>query len=307
MLICRPQPERDDKRGVIVERRDFLKFGAGAALPFFVSNASALDYPARAAQVIVGQAAASSSDITARLVSQYLSQHLGQQFVVEVRPGRRLHAAIGQFAKHDQRCAFSQTAIRFRARHRADCRSLQCPADHGSAAGLSCQDRAGLHCLRQSQSGQDQHGIRRRWRAATCRGRTVQVHGGRRSRARSVSWLYSSSHRPPGRPSTGDVRRHAHGAAASQVRAAPRARGDTPQRLDILPDVPAMAEFLPGYEAFGWIGFGAPRDTPAAIIDTLNKTMNEAVADPAIKARLRDLGGLAELARRIRQIHCYRY
>jgi len=53
-----------------------------------------------------------------------------------------------------------------------------------------------------------------------------------------------------------------------------------------------MAEFLPGYEAFGWIGFGAPRDTPAAIIDTLNKTINEAVADPAIKARLMDLGGL---------------
>jgi len=71
MLICRPQPERDDKRGVFVERRNFLKLGAGAALPFFASNAWALDYPARAVQVIVGQAAASSSDITARLVSQY--------------------------------------------------------------------------------------------------------------------------------------------------------------------------------------------------------------------------------------------
>jgi len=95
--------------------------------------------------------------------------------------------------------------------------------------------------------------------------------------------------------------------ALPQARSGRRLAVTTPQRLDILPDVPAMAEFLPGYEAFGWIGFGAPRDTPAAIIDTLNKTMNEAVADPAIKARLRDLGGLAELARRIRQIHCYRY
>jgi len=66
----------------------------------------------------------------------------------------------------------------------------------------------------------------------------------------------------------------------------------TPQRLDYLPDVPAVAEFLSGYESFGWIGFGAPRNTPPAIIDILNKGINAAVADPAIKARLLDLGGL---------------
>jgi tripartite-type tricarboxylate transporter receptor subunit TctC len=65
-----------------------------------------------------------------------------------------------------------------------------------------------------------------------------------------------------------------------------------PERLDILPGAPAMAEFLPGYEAFGWIGFGAPRKTPAPLIETLNKTINDAVAEPAIKARLLDLGGL---------------
>jgi len=66
----------------------------------------------------------------------------------------------------------------------------------------------------------------------------------------------------------------------------------TPERLDFLPGVPAVAEFLPGYEAFGWIGFGAPKDTPAAIVATLNKQINAAVADPAIKTRLLDLGGL---------------
>ena len=71
-----------------------------------------------------------------------------------------------------------------------------------------------------------------------------------------------------------------------------------------------MAEFLPGYEAFGWIGFGAPKDTPPAIIDTLNKAINAAVADPTVKAHLFDLGGLrdaAEHARRIRQVHRQRY
>jgi tripartite-type tricarboxylate transporter receptor subunit TctC len=60
----------------------------------------------------------------------------------------------------------------------------------------------------------------------------------------------------------------------------------------MLPGVPSMAEFLPGYEAFGWIGFGAPRKTPPAVIEVLNKSVNEALADPPIKARLVDLGGL---------------
>jgi tripartite-type tricarboxylate transporter receptor subunit TctC len=53
-----------------------------------------------------------------------------------------------------------------------------------------------------------------------------------------------------------------------------------------------MAEFLPGYEAFAWVGFGAPKDTPAAIIETLNEAINAAVADPTIRARLVDLGDL---------------
>jgi len=66
----------------------------------------------------------------------------------------------------------------------------------------------------------------------------------------------------------------------------------TPERVGFLPGVPAMAEFLPGYEAFGWIGFGAPKGTPVPIIDLLNKNINAAVADPAIKGRLTDLGGL---------------
>ena len=64
-----------------------------------------------------------------------------------------------------------------------------------------------------------------------------------------------------------------------------------------------MAEFLPGYEAFGWIGFGAPKGTPPEIIDTLNKAINAAVADPTVKARLADLGGIddaAEYARGVR-------
>jgi tripartite-type tricarboxylate transporter receptor subunit TctC len=65
----------------------------------------------------------------------------------------------------------------------------------------------------------------------------------------------------------------------------------TAMRLDALPGVPIIADFVPGYEASGWIGVGAPKDTPAGIVEKLNKEVNSALADPDFKARLADLGG----------------
>jgi tripartite-type tricarboxylate transporter receptor subunit TctC len=59
----------------------------------------------------------------------------------------------------------------------------------------------------------------------------------------------------------------------------------------VLPDVPVMAEFVPGYESSAWVGFGAPRDTPAAVIDVLNREVNAGLADPAIAASIARLGG----------------
>jgi len=64
----------------------------------------------------------------------------------------------------------------------------------------------------------------------------------------------------------------------------------TAARSDVLPDVPTVAEFVPGYEASQWYGVGAPKETPAEVIDTLNKEINAVVADPNIKARFADLG-----------------
>ena len=65
----------------------------------------------------------------------------------------------------------------------------------------------------------------------------------------------------------------------------------TASRSDNLPEVPAVSEFIPGYEASYWAGFGAPKHTPAEIIDKLNKEINAALADTRMKARLADLGG----------------
>jgi tripartite-type tricarboxylate transporter receptor subunit TctC len=61
-------------------------------------------------------------------------------------------------------------------------------------------------------------------------------------------------------------------------------------RVDVLPDIPALGEFVSGYEASGWGGIGAPRNTSAEIIETLNKAINAALTDPKMKARLVDLG-----------------
>jgi len=66
-------------------------------------------------------------------------------------------------------------------------------------------------------------------------------------------------------------------------------------RQEALPDIPTVADFLPGYEASGWFGLFAPRNTPAEIIDGLNKEINAALADPKVKARLADLGGTVVL------------
>ena len=64
----------------------------------------------------------------------------------------------------------------------------------------------------------------------------------------------------------------------------------TDMRLDLLPDLPTVSEFVPGYEASGWLGIGAPSATPRDVIDRLNREINAGLANPGLKARLADLG-----------------
>ena len=93
------------------------------------------------------------------------------------------------------------------------------------------------------------------------------------------------------RTRAGDVRRRAE--AIDHIRAGKlRALAvTTATRLEALPDIPTVGEFVPGYEASAWFGIGAPKNTPAEIVDRLNKEINAGLADPKIKARLADLGG----------------
>ena len=65
----------------------------------------------------------------------------------------------------------------------------------------------------------------------------------------------------------------------------------TATRADVLPDLPVIADYLPGFEASAWVGYGAPRDTPATIIDTLNKQVNAGLAELKIKEAISRIGG----------------
>ena len=98
------------------------------------------------------------------------------------------------------------------------------------------------------------------------------------------------AHRPARRTGAGHVR---HMAASIEHIRAGKLRAlavTTATRSEALPDIPTVGDFVPGFEASSWYGFGAPKNTPAEIVDKLNKEINAALADPKIKARIADLG-----------------
>jgi tripartite-type tricarboxylate transporter receptor subunit TctC len=291
-----------------VQRRNFLKLGAAAAaLPVISRRAAALDYPTRPVQVIVGQAAASSSDITARLISQYLSQHLGQQFVVQVRPGATGNIATEQVVHaapdgYTLLLVNSQNTIN-------EALFPNLPFDFvRDIAPIAIVSRVPLvmevlpsfpaktvpEFIAYAKANPGKINM-----ASAGVGGPQHVAGELFKYMAGVDLVHVPYHGST--PAITDL-------LAGQVQvmfdvtptALPQIRAGkfralavtTPERLDLLPGVPAMAEFLPGYEAFGWIGFGAPKGTPDAVVEALNKQINAAIADPALRARLADLGGL---------------
>jgi tripartite-type tricarboxylate transporter receptor subunit TctC len=291
-----------------VERRDFLKLAAGAvALPFAPRNAAALDYPTRPVHLLVGQAAGSSSDISARLIGQYLSDRLGQQFVVDIRPGATgsiateavVHAppdgytillvnsqnTINQALIPTLPFDFVHDIAPIAITHRVAMIMEVLPSFPAKTIPefiAYAKANPGKINMASAGVGGPQHmaGELFKFMAGVdlvhvpYHGTTpalTDLLGGQ------VQVMFDVT--PTSLP-------HVNSGAL-------RALGvTTPERLDFLPGVPAIAEYLPRYEAFGWIGYGAPKDTPTAIVDILNKGINAAVADPTINKRLLDLGGL---------------
>ena len=291
-----------------MERRNFLKFAVGAAaLPLILRRAFALDYPTRPVHLLVGQAAGSSSDISARLIGQYLSEHLGQPFIVEIRPGATGNIAT-EAVVHSTPDGYTLLLVNSQNTIN-EAMFPNLPFDFvRDIAPIAITHRVALvmevlpsfpaktvpDFIAYAKANPGKINM-----ASAGVGGPQHVAGELFKFMAGVDLVHVPYHGTT--PALTDL-------LAGQVQvmfdvtptSLPHIRAGklralavtTPERVDFLPGVPAVAEFLPGYEAFGYIGFGAPKDTPAGIVETLNKTINEAVADPTVKARLLDLGGL---------------
>ena len=202
-----------------------------------------------------------------------------------------VHAANDRRTSRDQRHALRKAQFRFHPRHcagRGRCSIFECFGSEPIGAGLY---NSRVHRPCQSQPGQNQYGFDRHRKHSSCHRRTIQddgrcklVHVPYRSSAAATTDLLSGVVQVYF-GTTADLIEHIK---AGRVRALAVA---TTTRSEVLPDVPAIAESVPGYEASAWYGVGAPRNTPAAVIEKLNKEINAGLADPKLKAKLADLGG----------------
>jgi tripartite-type tricarboxylate transporter receptor subunit TctC len=293
---------------MILPRRQFLHLAAvAAALPAASRLAQAQSYPARPVRLTVQTPAGGSPDIIARVISQWLSERLGQQFVVDNRPGASgnigtetvvrapadgyslLFAmsanAINATLFDNLRFSFvrdtapvalvgriplvtevhpsipAKTVPEFIAYAKANPGKINM-ASAGNAtplhvAGELFQMMAGVHLVH-----------------VPYRGEAVAMPDLLSGQVHVMFGVVPSS--------LGYIREGKLRALAVT----------TAKRLEVLPDVPAMEEFLAGYEASGWYGIAAPKATPPEIIEKLNQEINGAFADPKMKERLADLGCL---------------
>ena len=289
-------------------RRTFLHLAAGAAaLPEVLRIAWAQAYPTRPVRVVVGQAAGSGSDAVARLIGQFLSERFGQQFVIENRPGaagniateavvrsppdgytlllvntssaidatlydklnfdfmRDITPITGiatfEFVMEVNPSVPTKTLPEFIAYAKANPGKINmASAGIGSAHHLFGE-------LFKMMAGVEM--VHVPYRGSTPA--LTDLLGGR------VQVMFDATTSSLPHISSGKLRPLAV---------------TTATRSELLPDIPTIGDFVPGYEAHGWIGFGAPKNTPAAVVDRLNNEINSAISDSFIKARLIDLGGL---------------
>jgi tripartite-type tricarboxylate transporter receptor subunit TctC len=288
-------------------RRNFLHLAAGAAaLPAVTRIARAQAYPTRPVRIVVGAAPGGGIDIMARLIGQWLSERLGQPFIVENRPGAGTN--IGTEA-----------------------------VVNAAPDGYTLLLAAPPNAINAALYGNLKFNFIRDITPVACIARTPFVMVVNPSvPAKTVPEFIAYAKANPGRISfgsagigspnhvTGELFKIMGGVNIMHVpyRGIAPALNDllggqvqvafasmpssiefiragklralavtTATRSEVLPDVPTVGEFVPGYEASGWQGIGAPKNTPTNIVDRLNKEINAALADPKMKARLADLGG----------------
>ncbi|MGA8610584.1 MAG: tripartite tricarboxylate transporter substrate binding protein [Xanthobacteraceae bacterium] len=287
-------------------RRQFLQLAAGAAaLPAAPPIARAETYPSRPVRVIVGFPAGSASDVVARLTGQALSERFGQQFVIENHPGAGTNLAAEAVVRaapdgytlllSTSTNAVNATLYRhlnFNFMHDIVPVASIDQTPYVMEVTLSLPPKTLPEFIAYAKANPGKINM-----ASNGIGSGPHVAGELFKMMVGVDLVHV--------PYTGNVYPDLIGgqvqvmfspipASIGFVRAGqlrPLAVG-TAKRLKILPDVPTVAEFVPGYEASGWHGIGAPANTPPDIVGKLNAEINALLANPAFSARLADLGGL---------------
>jgi tripartite-type tricarboxylate transporter receptor subunit TctC len=289
-----------------LSRRNFLQFAASAAaLSAKPKIARAQVYPTRPVRLLVGWPPGGAGDVVGRLTGQLLSERLGQQFVIENRPGAGGNLAVEAALKAapdgytllmiGSNNAWNVTLYdnlsfdfaRDIAPVASIIRGVGVLVVHPSVSARSVPDLIAYAKAHPGKINMGSGGV----------GSPQHVYGELFKMMAGVDMLHVPYR--GGAPALTDllagqvqVMFDTLVTSIEHIRAGklrPLAVTDA-TRVEVLPDIPTVGEFVPGYEAVGWQGVGAPRTTPVEIIDKLNKEINAGLADPRIKARIADLG-----------------
>jgi tripartite-type tricarboxylate transporter receptor subunit TctC len=289
-----------------VPRRQFLHLAAGAAaLPTVSRIARAETYPTRPVRLIEGFGAGGAADIVARLIGQRLSERLGQQFVIENRPGATGNIAAGAVvnARPDgYTLLICVTAHAINATLN-DKLNFNFTRDIAPVSGIirgpfimvvnplvPARTVPEFIAYAKANPGKINMGSAGTGTGTHVAGELFKMMTGVQMfhvpyRGEPLSDLIGGQVQVYFGPMPGSI----EFIRASQVRAL---AVTTATRLEVLPDIPTVSEFVPSYEASFWTGVGVPQNTPVEIIEKLNKEINFAVAEPRISDRLTDLGGV---------------
>ena len=288
-----------------IPRRRFLHLAAGAVALPAISVAAAQAYPARPVRCIVPYPAGGPTDVAARPMAQWLSQRLGQPFVIENRPGASTNLgteAVVRAAPDGYTLLMftSAQAINATLYSKLNYNFIR---DIAPVAGISreavilavnpsfpaktipefidyAKVNPGRINVATGGKGTTGHVVGELFRMMTGIDLVyVPYRGGLLALTDVISGQVQAMFSPVS-------------GAIEQVKTGKlRALGvTTAERLALLPHLPTVGEFVSGHEGSFWSGIGAPKDTPDEIIDTLNKEINAALADPKMKTRLADLG-----------------
>jgi tripartite-type tricarboxylate transporter receptor subunit TctC len=288
-------------------RRQFLHLAAGgAALPAVSRLAWAQAYPTRPVRLIVGFPAGGGADFFARLIAKWLSDRLGQPFIVENRPGAGTNIAIEAVVKAPPdgytlllvNSAGAVNVTLYDKLHFNIVRDIA-PIALITRGPLVMEVNPSVPIRTVPEFiAYAKANPRKINMASAGNGTTSHVAGELFKMMTGVDLVHV-----PYRGSAPALTDLISGymqvmfdtmSSSTETIRAGTLRGlavTATARSDALPDIPTVDQFVPGYEASSWSGVGAPKGLPAEIIDKLNREINAGLADPTIKARLADLGG----------------